>query len=88
MVTYDPIRVVLDTNIVFEGLTKSGSACGLVVDLLVFLTPWSMNMGMFYHANYQGIVGIKQSWYWNNYCVEKPSSLVFTFAGANLTRPR
>lgn len=26
------IRVVLDTNVVFEGLTKKGSACGLLID--------------------------------------------------------
>lgn len=25
-------RVVLDTNILFEGLTKQGNACGLIVD--------------------------------------------------------
>lgn len=28
-----PLRVGLDTNVVFEGLTKSGGACGLIVDL-------------------------------------------------------
>jgi putative PIN family toxin of toxin-antitoxin system len=26
------IRVVLDTNVLFEGLTKRGSACGLIID--------------------------------------------------------
>ena len=26
------IRVVLDTNILFEGLSKRGSACGLIID--------------------------------------------------------
>jgi putative PIN family toxin of toxin-antitoxin system len=25
-------RVVIDTNVVFEGLTKQGSACGLIID--------------------------------------------------------
>lgn len=25
-------RVVLDTNIIFEGLTKQGGACGLIID--------------------------------------------------------
>lgn len=25
-------RVVLDTNVIFEGLTKKGGACGLIVD--------------------------------------------------------
>jgi putative PIN family toxin of toxin-antitoxin system len=27
-----PFRVVLDTNVVFEGLTKRGGACGLIID--------------------------------------------------------
>ena len=27
-----PLRLVIDTNVVFEGLTKQGSAAGLVVD--------------------------------------------------------
>jgi len=26
------MRVVIDTNVVFEGLTKQGGACGLIVD--------------------------------------------------------
>ncbi len=26
------IRVVIDTNVVFEGLTRKGGACGLIVD--------------------------------------------------------
>ncbi len=26
------IRVVLDTNVIFEGLTKKGGACGLLID--------------------------------------------------------
>lgn len=26
------IRVVLDTNVLFEGLTKRGGACGLIID--------------------------------------------------------
>ncbi|MCP4110665.1 MAG: PIN domain-containing protein [Desulfobacteraceae bacterium] len=26
------IRVVIDTNVVFEGLTRKGGACGLVID--------------------------------------------------------
>jgi predicted nucleic acid-binding protein len=27
-----PFRAVLDTNVVFEGLTKQGGACGLIID--------------------------------------------------------
>jgi putative PIN family toxin of toxin-antitoxin system len=27
-----PLRVVLDTNVIFEGLTKGRGACGLVID--------------------------------------------------------
>lgn len=27
-----PVRVVLDTNVIFEGLTNQGGACGLVID--------------------------------------------------------
>lgn len=27
-----PFRVILDTNVVFEGLTKRGGACGLIID--------------------------------------------------------
>jgi len=27
-----PIRVVIDTNVVFEGLTRKGGACGLIID--------------------------------------------------------
>lgn len=26
------MRVVIDTNVVFEGLTKQGGACGLIID--------------------------------------------------------
>jgi predicted nucleic acid-binding protein len=26
------IRIVIDTNVLFEGLTKQGGACGLIVD--------------------------------------------------------
>ncbi len=26
------LRAIIDTNVVFEGLTKQGSACGLVID--------------------------------------------------------
>lgn len=32
------IRVVLDTNVLFEGLTKQGGACGLIVD------AWQANL--------------------------------------------
>lgn len=32
MFTTDLCRVVLDTNVVFEGLTKQGSASGLIID--------------------------------------------------------
>lgn len=28
----NPIRAVIDTNVLFEGLTKQGGACGLIVD--------------------------------------------------------
>jgi len=28
-----PIRVVLDTNVVFEGLTNEGGSCGLIINL-------------------------------------------------------
>lgn len=28
----EPFRVVLDTNVVFEGLTKRNGSCGLIVD--------------------------------------------------------
>jgi predicted nucleic acid-binding protein len=28
-----PLRVVIDTNIVFEGLTRKGGAAGLIIDL-------------------------------------------------------
>lgn len=31
--TSSPERVVLDTNVVFEGLTKQGGACGLIIDV-------------------------------------------------------
>ncbi len=27
-----PLQVVLDTNVIFEGLTKQGGACGLIID--------------------------------------------------------
>jgi predicted nucleic acid-binding protein len=27
-----PFRVIIDTNVVFEGVTKQGGACGLIVD--------------------------------------------------------
>jgi predicted nucleic acid-binding protein len=29
---HKPFRVVLDTNVVFEGLTKKDTACGLIID--------------------------------------------------------
>jgi putative PIN family toxin of toxin-antitoxin system len=32
MPTDSPIRVVIDTNVVFEGLTKQGGAAGFIVD--------------------------------------------------------
>jgi predicted nucleic acid-binding protein len=32
MSTNSLLRVVIDTNVVFEGLTKQGGACGLIVD--------------------------------------------------------
>jgi len=32
MATTLPINVVIDTNVVLEGLTKQGSAPGLVID--------------------------------------------------------
>ena len=32
MSTNSPFRVVIDTNVVFEGLTKQGGAAGLVID--------------------------------------------------------
>lgn len=32
METESPIRVVLDTNVIFEGLTKSDSAAGLLIE--------------------------------------------------------
>jgi putative PIN family toxin of toxin-antitoxin system len=28
----NPYRVVLDTNVIFEGLTKKNTACGLIID--------------------------------------------------------
>jgi predicted nucleic acid-binding protein len=27
------LRVVIDTNVIFEGLTKQGGAAGLIIDL-------------------------------------------------------
>ena len=32
MIDASPLRVVIDTNVVFEGLTKKGGAAGLLVD--------------------------------------------------------
>ncbi|MGB8701831.1 MAG: putative toxin-antitoxin system toxin component, PIN family [Thermosynechococcaceae cyanobacterium] len=32
MATNSPIRVVIDTNVVFEGLTKQGGAAGFIID--------------------------------------------------------
>lgn len=32
MVTTPLLRVVIDTNVVFEGLTKQGGAAGLIID--------------------------------------------------------
>ncbi|MBX3059528.1 MAG: putative toxin-antitoxin system toxin component, PIN family [Anaerolineae bacterium] len=32
MAVYTPMRIVLDTNVLFEGLTKQGGSCSLVVD--------------------------------------------------------
>lgn len=32
MATDSPIRVVIDTNVVFEGLTKQGGAAGFIID--------------------------------------------------------
>jgi len=33
MATMVPFRVVLDTNVIFEGLTRQSSAAGLVIDI-------------------------------------------------------
>jgi predicted nucleic acid-binding protein len=35
MVTDSPVRVVIDTNVVFEGLTKQGGAEGFIIDAWV-----------------------------------------------------
>jgi putative PIN family toxin of toxin-antitoxin system len=35
MPTDSPIRAVIDTNVVFEGLTKQGGAAGFIVDALL-----------------------------------------------------
>lgn len=32
MLDTSPLRVVIDTNVVFEGLTKRGGAVGLIID--------------------------------------------------------
>lgn len=32
MDTITPVRAVLDTNVVFEGLTNRGNTCGLIID--------------------------------------------------------
>ena len=32
MLAQSPIRVIIDTNVVFEGLTKQGGASGLIGD--------------------------------------------------------
>ena len=32
MIAMSPLRVVIDTNVVFEGLTKQGGAAGLIID--------------------------------------------------------
>lgn len=32
MAVTSPLRVVLDTNVLFEGLTSQGGACGFIVD--------------------------------------------------------
>lgn len=38
MPTQIPFRVVIDTNVVFEGVTKQGGACGLIVE------AWSVGL--------------------------------------------
>ncbi len=35
MSTASPFRVVIDTNVIFEGLTKQGGASGLIIDAWV-----------------------------------------------------
>ncbi|MFN7946437.1 MAG: PIN domain-containing protein [Blastocatellia bacterium] len=32
MTAAPPLRVVIDTNVIFEGLTRQGGACGLIID--------------------------------------------------------
>jgi len=32
MPTPIPFRVIIDTNVVFEGVTRQGGACGLIVE--------------------------------------------------------
>lgn len=32
MLTQFPIRAIIDTNVVFDGLTRQGGACGLIID--------------------------------------------------------
>lgn len=32
MIQFEPVRVVLDTNVLFEGMTKKGGACGYIID--------------------------------------------------------
>ena len=45
MPAQSPIRVIIDTNVVFEGLTKQGGASGLIIDawLAALFHPYVSN---------------------------------------------
>jgi len=53
MTTVDRLRFVIDTNVVFEGLTKQGSASGLLIDswLANLFQPFATNALAYEYAD-------------------------------------
>jgi predicted nucleic acid-binding protein len=65
-------RIVVDTNIVFEGLTKQGGASGLIMDawlaglMVVCVSNAPMNMMMCCLESSQKNVGVGYNLSWGN----------------------
>jgi len=64
MPTQIPFRVVIDTNVIFEGLTKQSGACGLIVDawLVGLLHPYISNALAYEYADVLSRLLSKDRW--------------------------
>lgn len=92
MSTTSLFSVVIDTNVVFEGLTKQGGAAGLVIDAwlaglleVCVSNPLAYETKMFYLVNSQNLVGKLFSLFWAH-CSAVLNSRQFATLGDQLHR--